>query len=522
MAYFASLQQFIDSITARLIRPIRGVGGSEGVSNLDVLEALSDTGKWADDIRVQANGLMADYPTRFSSLQTTIYINPVSGSDINTGAVNSPIASLHRLAAIVSDKFNLVIVQIQGGVVEVTQDVMINVPFIAFAFNAGTGLYFRKKTFGSGPTAYEQPYKLSLFSLNAMFTPNSGVPTLQTENCNPVGGANLTSYMLAQGTINLVQRGAQAWMSYTKQNISIRGINLNIGNNTVMFSGTNSGSVIYNPLGGDSNYTRNSGTVTLGENAFEQVNFLDKVIFTLNGRIVICKQSMNDIEFTFPITFQGDGANAKIAYVEFLPGMGIYCDLELSVGSGFAVGWVMQKMVTKHFSFYSGAVGSASSIRQSKVVGYRNTGGASSYTAIIGAASPASAVENIKIPIQRPANSYTNHFWVSLKFTGNSISTAVSIVRNIINYLKIIDPVNDASPQYENVDSTPQTLMLKAGDTYTINRPWPFFYSILHKDAACTVGSTTLSTTLINAANTSFSLPLTGSGFCTIQITPWT
>ena len=49
MAYFTSLQNFIDTITSRLNKPKRGVDGSPGVSSTDMLEALKDTGKRMED-----------------------------------------------------------------------------------------------------------------------------------------------------------------------------------------------------------------------------------------------------------------------------------------------------------------------------------------------------------------------------------------------------------------------------------------------------------------------------------------
>jgi hypothetical protein len=49
MAYFTSLQNFIDTVSSRLNKPKRGVDGSPGVSSTDMLEALKDTGKRMQD-----------------------------------------------------------------------------------------------------------------------------------------------------------------------------------------------------------------------------------------------------------------------------------------------------------------------------------------------------------------------------------------------------------------------------------------------------------------------------------------
>lgn len=61
MAYFTSLQNFVDTITTHLTKPIRGVNGSPGVSSIDVLEALKDTGKYTDDMRVVAQSALATF-----------------------------------------------------------------------------------------------------------------------------------------------------------------------------------------------------------------------------------------------------------------------------------------------------------------------------------------------------------------------------------------------------------------------------------------------------------------------------
>ena len=61
MPYFSSLQQFLDTVTARLTKPKRGVGGSEGVLATDVLEALKDTGKYTDDMRVVAQNVLSTF-----------------------------------------------------------------------------------------------------------------------------------------------------------------------------------------------------------------------------------------------------------------------------------------------------------------------------------------------------------------------------------------------------------------------------------------------------------------------------
>lgn len=136
MPYFTSLQNYIDSVTARFNKPKRSLL-NDGIVKQDVIDALTDTAKYADDVKTAGEALNANFLQRSLNLAATIYVDGVNGDDARTGSTNDNnaltgrVKTLARVAALHSGKtFELQIV-IAGNVIH-NADVTIKVPIVSF------------------------------------------------------------------------------------------------------------------------------------------------------------------------------------------------------------------------------------------------------------------------------------------------------------------------------------------------------------------------------------------------------
>jgi hypothetical protein len=288
MPYFSSLQNFIDSVTARLTKPRRGVGGSEGVVTADVIEALTDVGKYSDDMRVATNALNAGFVARSLNLNATVYVRGDTGSDTRTGevdtgaAANGPIKTLERAVALHSGKTAKLTIVILSGLVELTSDQSVFVPTLTVVVQAGATLRFQKRASlkdGNNVTVGEGNFRLLCFS--DMVTVNvSGY--LEIIDHAPYSGAgDIFFYRTAQGVFSLCTDNSGVFgLGYQTLTVSHVG-NIYVGNNATLAAYGTHG---LNGYGSElARYKRVSlgGSITLGTAATESALVTDKLRETL-------------------------------------------------------------------------------------------------------------------------------------------------------------------------------------------------------------------------------------------------
>ncbi|GAB3164706.1 hypothetical protein [Telluribacter humicola] len=264
--------------------------------------ALTQTNSYAE-------GLMAEYPNRFSTLATILFIDGTSGNDSGTGSSGNPIRTLNRAAQIVNGKFSQVELRITG-TVEVSLanggDVTFYVPTLSIYILAGVTnkLYFRKRTLSDDGAVNvgEGQYRLVHhgYSLNVRV---DGV--LETENATGSTGAGDQFYYRNNvGAINLAN---PVGASNTGNNITIwtpersqvslllgNGGSVVVGNNTTLFVPGTNGTNWYGSK--EYRYRRSvlSGTLTLGTGSYEQQGMIDGPENAVNATIYVNGVGGND------------------------------------------------------------------------------------------------------------------------------------------------------------------------------------------------------------------------------------
>lgn len=290
MPSFTSLQQFFDTITARLTKSKRGVGGSEGVVATDVLEAMKDVGRYAEDVRSAAVSLNAGFVARSLSSYALIYVQGDVGNDSRTGETfgntnaNGPVQTLARVAQLHSNKTQSLFIEIRTGIVDVSSMVDLNVPEVFIYVWPNAALRFRKRPGvldTNNVVVGEGTWPLRCFS-NIVNVRVDG--QLVTEaHAGSTGNGDQYFYRAAQGGIAICGNPF-AGISHQYQSVLLSmpvGGSAGVGVNTTMFvhghSGTNVG--VGSQL---ANYKRSgSGTVILATNATETTMALTGIPETL-------------------------------------------------------------------------------------------------------------------------------------------------------------------------------------------------------------------------------------------------
>ncbi|GHB63954.1 hypothetical protein [Persicitalea jodogahamensis] len=287
MPNFSSLQQFFDSITARLNKPKRGVGGSEGVVNADVLEALKDVGRYADDVKASSEALNSGFVARSLNNVATIYVRGDTGNDTRTGVDDNSTASgavktLARAIELHSGKTQKLAIRILSGLVEVTSDLSAIIPDLSISIASGATLRFRNRTnlldtnnvnVGGGT------YRLLCFS-NSVAIQNNGYLEI-LDHAAYTGSGNVFYYNFAQGAISICSN-TDAIDGIAFQTIAFANVgNVYIGNYCTLFAYGTHGTNGYGSKLARYNRSDFGGSVTLGTNAKESVLETDKLRETL-------------------------------------------------------------------------------------------------------------------------------------------------------------------------------------------------------------------------------------------------
>ncbi|MDR6194742.1 hypothetical protein [Siphonobacter sp. SORGH_AS_0500] len=97
----------------------------------------------------QVVGVIGDFPNRFSSLSTTLYVNQATGNDNNTGTAAAPLKSLTRVSQIVNEKFQRVTVFVIGNYT-LSENVGFNVEELYIQMQANCSFTFAKRVYQGG------------------------------------------------------------------------------------------------------------------------------------------------------------------------------------------------------------------------------------------------------------------------------------------------------------------------------------------------------------------------------------
>ncbi|PWJ49591.1 hypothetical protein CLV98_1464 [Dyadobacter jejuensis] len=272
MAYFSSLQNFIDTITTRFNKPRRSLN-NEGLLKQDIVEALSDVGKYADDVREECQSLNTSLITRSLSITATIYLDGISGDDSRTGTSNDTnsatgrVKTLQRVAQLHNFKTpELTIILV--GALTTSIEVTLEIPVVNIIVSAP--LNFSKRTVtNSGIIVGEGTNSISFRSTEVNIRINS--PVTVEGHTGSSGNGNQSYYQFAQGALKLLPN-AELGNPYRYALLNIAGSNtITLGNNTVWAvpgsTGTNSYS--WNTLARYRRSAINGGAVILGTNAIE-------------------------------------------------------------------------------------------------------------------------------------------------------------------------------------------------------------------------------------------------------------
>jgi hypothetical protein len=288
MAYFTGLQNFIDTITARLTKPKRGVDGSPGVQATDVLEALKDVGKYSDDMRVATNALNAGFVARSLNNTAVVYVRADVGDDARTGETNNAsgangaVKTLARVIQLHSGKTQQLRIQITSGNVAVDSELAITIPELTIMISVGASLNFIKRTAvkdDGNVTVGEGTFALKCYS-NILNVRVDGNLTVQN-HAGSTGSGNQFFYNNAQGAIaictdqNMIQGIAFQTIQLTYYGT------VSVGTNATLFTYGNNGN---NAYGSElARYKRVSfgGTLFLGTGATESALVTDKLRETL-------------------------------------------------------------------------------------------------------------------------------------------------------------------------------------------------------------------------------------------------
>lgn len=241
MAYFTSLQNYIDSVTARFNKPKRSLL-NDGILKQDVIDALTDTAKYADDVKVASEALNANFVARSLNQNAVCWINGTTGNDAYNGSTQAlSIKTMARAIALYSGKAVNLAIYI-AGTVEINANMTLSAVSIQFDFYPDGKIWIRKLPTNNGS------YYLLLDAVNTSFlTFGGGLGIIETE----AHGGNVTAlatadYNTLQGGIRLLKLQWQDYRSGFKiQTIGCHVMKLVAGAYTTVFAGFEGG---INPL----------------------------------------------------------------------------------------------------------------------------------------------------------------------------------------------------------------------------------------------------------------------------------
>ncbi|MPR36946.1 hypothetical protein [Salmonirosea aquatica] len=322
MPYFSSLQNFIDSVTARLTKPKRGVGGSEGVVPADLIDALTDVGKYADDMKVANTALTASFVSRSLNLNAVVYIRADVGDDTRTGETSASsgstgaVKTLARAIQLHSGKTQKLSIRITSGNLAVDSDLQIIVPELTIMIYAGASLNFFKKSAvkdDANVTVGEGTYCLKCFTDNLLVRVDGNL--IVQNHAGSSGTGNPFYYTNAQGAIAIcMDQEAVFGISYQTIQLTHYGA-VTVGNNATLFTyGTNGTNGYGSELARYKRVYLGGGSLTLGSNATESALKTDKLRETLVFEGSGVSKSVNirrSYAFAFEIVYN-DGCTISV------------------------------------------------------------------------------------------------------------------------------------------------------------------------------------------------------------------
>ncbi|MDQ6479815.1 hypothetical protein [Dyadobacter sp. LHD-138] len=325
MAYFSSLQNFIDTVTARFNKPKRSLV-NEGIVKQDVIDVLTDTAKFVTDIKVASEGINANFIQRSLSLYATIYVNGTDGNDARTGLSydNNPVwgavKTLGRVAELHSQKTQNLMIVISGNT-SISNFVDLDIPFVTIIVNQNVTLTFSKKSVedANGIVVGEGSWAIFFYGHELNFN-NSG--TIKVEgHAGSTGLGDQYYYRQRQGAVAMARRNMYDSDRFSILNVTGTGV-LNVGNNTTfaVSGGSGSNSDGMNRLG---RYRRSGvvgGTLVLGTNAVESISFGDRTTIRRYTPTSSTDLKVEDSELVGDSTYlysKRDGVIKKIAWTAF-------------------------------------------------------------------------------------------------------------------------------------------------------------------------------------------------------------
>lgn len=270
MPYFTSLANYIATVTSRFNKPRRSLA-NDGLLKQDIIEALTDSAKYADDMKVYTEALNAGFVARSLNLSSTIYVDGTNGDDARTGttndnnAVTGRVKTLGRVAALHSGKTYNLIVNITG-VLNVTSFVYLDCHSVNINIISGGVLRFKKyTTAGVG----DGTYRLEAQSTCVNVYINTGCTLEVEDHTGTAGVGDQFFYRNIQGAIAIVPRNNDLVYTGDMQSVNVRNSGtFIIGNNTIFCTVGRNGTNRYGSV--RALYWRGFGTApTLGTNAVE-------------------------------------------------------------------------------------------------------------------------------------------------------------------------------------------------------------------------------------------------------------
>ena len=214
-------------ITANIFMSNNRLNSATSVREL-LYKVSEETYGRASEMETYAQGLMTDYPNRFSKLDATfLYVNQVTGNDANPGTSGLPVQTLQRASAILNNKFCRAYVVILSDY-ELTTDADFDLASLSLYCEGN--FVAKKRTFAAGEgTSFIRNLGGGIyFSIVSAKT-----LTLEAHTGPAVGFTSVSyDYALNQG---FLRAGLADYSYIPKSRIFIYAANVVLGNNTVLF-----------------------------------------------------------------------------------------------------------------------------------------------------------------------------------------------------------------------------------------------------------------------------------------------
>lgn len=263
MPYFSSLANFIATVTARFNKPRRSLTNA-GLLKQDIIDALTDSAKYADDAKTYTDALNASFIYRSMNLVQAIYVDGVNGNDARLGTTNDAnaitgcVKTLARVEALHSGKTGKLVINIVGNLTHAS-DVTLDIPEV-YIQNSVAFTISKKSLGAAGEGSYQVRFKSS-----HVYVYNSGGTINLEAHAAPPASPTEFNYWIAQGAFCLSKNNYWEYEAPKYQIINVMGGTINVGNYcTLVTTGRNGGETNsmakYHSPGGSIGTTVNLGT----------------------------------------------------------------------------------------------------------------------------------------------------------------------------------------------------------------------------------------------------------------------